>query len=103
MNAGASVVGAVIPPVLTARLAGVAGGQAVVVMGGFNAAADVGFFLGPVIGGIAAGYGLAWPFLLALPLAAAGVILNLIAFPRGTRTPPAPSQRLAGISGGPEG
>lgn len=103
LNAGASVMGAVIPPVLTARLAGVAGGPAVVVMGGFNAAADVGFFLGPVIGGIAAGYGLAWPFLLALPLAAAGVILNLIAFPSGEHAPLDSSEGLARISGGPEG
>lgn len=105
LNGTASLVGAAIPPVLTARLAGIAGGGSVVMMGGFNAAADVGFFLGPVLGGIAAGYGLVWPFLLALPLAAAGVILNLIAFPRGRpAAPPDPSQRVAGISGaGPEG
>ncbi|HEV8339842.1 MAG TPA: MFS transporter [bacterium] len=98
LNAVASVMGAVIPPVLTARLAGVAGGHSVVVMGGFNAAADVGFFLGPTIGGIAAGYGLAWPFLLAIPLAAAGVTLNVIAFSSGERLPPSPSEGLTRIS-----
>ncbi len=106
LNGGASIIGAAVPPVLTARLAGIAGGGSVVVMGGFNAASDVGFFLGPVIGGVAAGYGLAWPFLLALPLAAAGVVLNLIAFAgrRPEVAPPDPSHRVAGISGaGPEG
>ncbi|MBI3976331.1 MAG: MFS transporter [Armatimonadetes bacterium] len=102
LNGAASIIGAVIPPVLSSRLAGVARGHAVVVMGGFNAAADVGFFLGPAIGGIAASYGLAWPFLLALPLAAAGVILNRVAFassgPSGP-LPPDSAQRLAGIAG----
>jgi len=101
LNGGASIIGAVIPPVLTARLASVAGGGAVVVMGGFNAAADVGFFLGPTLGGIVARYGLTWPFLLALPLAAAGVVLNLMAFPRGARraAPPNASEQMAGMSG----
>jgi len=106
LNGGASVIGAVIPPVLTARLAGIARAHSVVVMGGFNAAADVGFFLGPAIGGIAAGYGLTWPFLLALPLAAAGVILNLIAFSGGRpqAAPPEGSQGVSPMSGaGPEG
>lgn len=31
-------------------------------MGGFNAAADLGFFLGPVAGGILAGWGIEWAF-----------------------------------------
>jgi len=34
----------------------------VAAMGGFNAAADLGFFLGPVVGGILAGWGLKWAF-----------------------------------------
>jgi len=34
-------------------------------MGGFNAAADLGFFLGPVAGGILAGWGVKWAFAIA--------------------------------------
>lgn len=37
-------------------------------MGGFNAAADVGFFVGPALGGVLAGVGLQWPFLMVLPV-----------------------------------
>lgn len=37
-------------------------------MGGFNAAADVGFFAGPALGGLLAGAGLRWPFLMVLPV-----------------------------------
>ena len=46
-----------------------------VAMGAHNAAADVGFFVGPVIGGIVADYGLAWPFVLTLPIAAGATVL----------------------------
>ncbi len=70
------VVGAVVPPALSARLAVVTPRtQAVVAMGGFVAAADVGFFVGPTIGGLLAGYGLAWPFLIALPVSVAAAII----------------------------
>ena len=37
----------------------------VAAMGGFNAAADLGFFLGPVAGGILAGWGVKWAFAIA--------------------------------------
>src|SRR5206468_3385930 len=35
------------------------------VLRGFNAAADLGFFLGPVAGGILAGWGVKWAFAIA--------------------------------------
>lgn len=43
-------------------------------MGGFNAAADVGFFVGPALGGVLAGQGLQWPFLMVLPVLAAALL-----------------------------
>jgi MFS family permease len=43
-------------------------------MGGFNAAADVGFFVGPALGGVLAGAGLRWPFLMVLPVLAAALL-----------------------------
>jgi MFS family permease len=48
-------------------------------MGGFNAAADVGFFVGPVLGGMLAGPGLQWPFLMVIPVL--GVALLALALP----------------------
>jgi len=75
-NALLGIVGAIIPPALSARLAVVTpAAYLVVAMGAQTAAADLGFFLGPVLGGIAASYGLLWPFLLALPIALVGAVL----------------------------
>jgi len=37
----------------------------VAAMGALNAAADLGFFLGPVAGGILAGWGVKWAFTIA--------------------------------------
>jgi len=48
-------------------------------MGGFNAAADVGFFAGPALGGLLAGGGLQWPFLMVLPVL--GVALLALVLP----------------------
>src|SRR3972149_2234325 len=71
LNGLIGIVGAVVPAALSARLAAVTTpAQSVVAMGAHNAAADVGFFVGPVIGGIVADYGLAWPFVITLPIAA---------------------------------
>ena len=47
-------------------------------MGGFNAAADLGFFLGPVVGGILAGWGLKWAFAIG-PLVTLPAVMWLIA------------------------
>jgi MFS family permease len=43
-------------------------------MGGFNAAADVGFFAGPALGGLLAGGSLQWPFLMVLPVLAVALV-----------------------------
>ncbi|HLA25337.1 MAG TPA: MFS transporter [bacterium] len=48
-------------------------------MGGFNAAADVGFFVGPALGGVLAGVGLQWPFLMVLPVL--GIALLVLVLP----------------------
>lgn len=50
----------------------------VVAMGGFNAAADVGFFVGPVAGGILAGWGVQWAFALA-PIVTILATIGLVA------------------------
>jgi len=44
----------------------------------------VGFFVGPVIGGIVADYGLAWPFVITLPIAAGATVLIRTALRQGT-------------------
>ncbi len=50
-------------------------------MGGFNAAADVGFFVGPAVGGVLAGVGLRWPFLMVLPVLAVALLTLVRAEP----------------------
>jgi len=44
-------------------------------MGVYNSSSDLGFFVGPLIGGAAALWGISAPFYLALPLAIAGVFV----------------------------
>ncbi len=91
LNAVLGAAGAVVPPSLAARLAAVTPpDQSVVAMGAHNAAADAGFFLGPVLGGILAGYGLAWPFLITLPLAlcAPGLVRLALGPPVESRATP---------------
>jgi MFS family permease len=56
-------------------------------MGGFNAAADVGFFVGPAVGGVLAGVGLQWPFLMVLPVL--GVALLVLVLPEPPEHPSA--------------
>lgn len=76
VNAGTGVLGAAIPIALSTRIANQAPrGLLVAAMGGFNASADLGFFLGPVVGGALAAAGLRWAFLMVLPVAAAAVVL----------------------------
>jgi MFS family permease len=75
-NAGSAVLGAAIPHALSTRIAAQAPRALLVAaMGGFNAAADVGFFLGPVVGGALAALGLRWAFALVVPVTAAAVLL----------------------------
>jgi MFS family permease len=95
LNAILGAVGAVVPSALTSRLA-VAGqrGHAVAAMGGFNASADVGFFVGPTIGGLLAGYNLAWPFLMALPVSVVAASLLWTLHPRE----PLAADALTGIA-----
>jgi MFS family permease len=76
VNAGTGVLGAAVPIALTTRIAAQAPRNLLVTaMGGFNAAADVGFFLGPLAGGALAALGLRWAFLMVVPVAAAAVTL----------------------------
>lgn len=44
-------------------------------MGGFNAAADLGFFVGPVVGGLLAAFGLRWAFAVVLPVIVIALLL----------------------------
>jgi predicted MFS family arabinose efflux permease len=64
-------------------------------MGGFNAAADVGFFAGPALGGVLAGVGLRWPFLMVLPVL--GIALAALVLPerRGDAGPTPMGERGA--------
>lgn len=78
VNAGAAALGAAIPNALSTRIAAQAPpGLLVAAMGGFNAAADLGFFVGPAAGGALAGAGLVWAFLMVLPVTAAALALLL--------------------------
>ncbi|MDR7451596.1 MAG: MFS transporter [Armatimonadota bacterium] len=78
VGAAAGGMGAAVPTALSTRIAGQApSGLLVAAMGGFNAAADLGFFLGPAAGGALAGWGLTWAFLLVLPVTALALCLLL--------------------------
>jgi MFS family permease len=46
-------------------------------MGIYNSSGDLGFFIGPLLGGIAALLGIRAAFLLSLPLGAATVLIGL--------------------------
>lgn len=76
VNFVASVISAAIPPALSTRIADAAPREHLVAaMGGFNASADAGFFIGPVLGGLVAAYGLQWAFVMTLPVTAASLLL----------------------------
>jgi len=78
VNIASGGMGAAVPNALSTRIAGQSPpGLLVVAMGGFNAAADLGFFVGPAAGGALAGFGLGWAFLLVLPVTALAVGLLL--------------------------
>lgn len=71
VNALTGIPGAAIPNALSTRIAGQSPREHLVAsMGGFNASADLGFFLGPAVGGVLAGVGLAWAFVMVLPVTA---------------------------------
>ncbi|HEY3247681.1 MAG TPA: MFS transporter [bacterium] len=75
-NFAAGVLTAVIPLALTTRIAARAPrDQLVAAMAGFNASADLGFFVGPLAGGLLAVLGLRWAFWLAVPVTAAALLL----------------------------
>ncbi len=76
LNFLSGVIGAVIPSALSTRMAGETPPEHLVAaMGGLNASADVGFFVGPVVGGLLAGLSLAWAFLLAIPVTVLTLLL----------------------------
>jgi MFS family permease len=71
-----AMIGAAVPLALTTRVADRAPrGQLVPAMGGYNAAADLGFFIGPVVGGVLAAFGLGWTFGFVLPLLVVGLLM----------------------------
>ncbi len=71
-----SVLTAAISPALSTRIAAQAPrDHLVAAMGGFNASADLGFFIGPLAGGVLATLGLQWAFWLAVPVTAAALWL----------------------------
>ncbi len=67
----------------------------VAAMGGMNAAADLGFFVGPVVGGILAGWGVQWAFAMvpAVTLLAVGLLL----LPTPSRDGQPPSQQTTAL------
>jgi MFS family permease len=88
LNALGNFVGAGVPNAVSLRIT-VRTPRAYIVpaMGGFNAAADVGFFAGPALGGVLAGAGLRWPFLMVLPVL--GVALLAVFLPEPSAPAPA--------------
>lgn len=88
-NFAAGVLTAAIPLALSTRIAGQAPrGHLVAAMGGFNASADLGFFVGPLAGGLLAALGLQWAFWLAIPIT--GIALVLLRSPRSQALGPRP-------------
>ena len=76
VNFLSGVIGAAVPLALTMRVAAQAPREKLVpAMGGFNAAADLGFFVGPVVGGLLAAFGLGWAFGVVLPVLVIAVVL----------------------------
>jgi len=85
-NFATGIFGAAIPNALSTRIAAQAPPASLVAaMGGFNASADLGFFLGPVVGGALAGWGLAWAFVMVLPVTAAALVV--LRLPRPVAAP----------------
>jgi len=81
VNFFTSILGAAVPPALSTRITdGAPRDNLVAVVGGLNAAADLGFFVGPVVGGLLAGGGVQWAFALAPAVTLLAVAL-LIADP----------------------
>lgn len=75
-NALTALPGSVIPNALSARVARESPRPYLVAsMGGFNAAADVGFFVGPALGGVVATAGVGWAFAIVLPVSALAVLM----------------------------
>jgi len=70
--------GGVIPVTFTAHLPRLVPRQKyTTAMGVYNSSGDLGFFVGPALGGVAAVSGLAAPFYLTLPLAMAAVVIGM--------------------------
>jgi MFS family permease len=91
VNFLSSVIGAAAPYGLSVRIAARTPREHLVAgMGGFNAAADAGFFLGPVVGGLLAESGVLWAFALA-PVVTAAALVLLSADARAVRRVPAAS------------
>ncbi len=76
VNFLANAAGAVIPNAVMIRITARAP-QAFLVpaMSAFNAAADLGFFLGPTVGGMLADQGLVWPFAMVVPVTLLALVL----------------------------
>lgn len=76
VNFVSSLMGAAIPLALSTRIATASPRDSLIpAMGGFNASADLGFFLGPLLGGVLAGFGLLWAFVLVVPVTLVGLVL----------------------------
>ncbi len=58
-------------------------------MGVYNSSGDLGYFLGPLLGGVAALAGIIAPFLLCVPLGIAGVVIGLSGAEAARRAEPA--------------
>jgi len=88
-----AILSASIPPALSTRTTAHAPQQHLVAaMGGMNAAADLGFFLGPVVGGILAGWGVQWAFAM-VPVVTLLAVGLLVTHARGGQPP---SRQTAG-------
>jgi MFS family permease len=85
VNFFTSILGAAVPPALSTRITDRAPrDNLVAAMGGLNAAADLGFFVGPVVGGVLAGRGVQWAFGLVPAVTLLAVTL-LVADPDRSR------------------
>lgn len=79
VNFFTSILGGAIPPALSTRITDRAPRENLVAaMGGLNAAADLGFFVGPVVGGVLAGGGVQWSFALVPAVTLLAVILLVV-------------------------
>lgn len=97
LNALGSFASAGIPTAVSLRITARAPRTYLVpAMGGFNAAADVGFFVGPALGGVLAGAGLQWPFLMVLPVLGVALAVLLLPERRGQH----PAGELADVKDG---